>query len=116
MFSIKLFTQSNNKEEVYEMLADDVGYNLTKAAEVIVRKKDPKQLIISIKATEPAPNTMYEALPRGSSLRQLNLMNLPKQHDTFGPPGLKIYPRMKSRDASSSSSHSFGSSESDVVE
>ena len=90
MFSIKLFTQSNNKEEVYEMLADEVGYNLTKAAEVIVRKKDPKQLIISIKATEPAPNIMNEALPRGSSLRQLNLMNLPKQHDTFGPPpGLK---------------------------
>lgn len=43
MFSIKIFTQSNNKEEEdYEVLAQQVGFNLSKAADSIVSECDPE--------------------------------------------------------------------------
>ena len=48
MTSIKLHCQAVKKEEDYEILARQVGYDIEAAAQETIRQKDATQLIISL--------------------------------------------------------------------
>ena len=48
MFSIKLFCANVNKDVDYEQMANEVNFDLDRAALAIARQPDAKQMIISI--------------------------------------------------------------------
>lgn len=64
MFSVKTFCNSCKKEEDYEMLAREVDFDLVKAAQAHVNKRDPKQMVISVHTKDSYEGQRKDFLPQ----------------------------------------------------